>query len=123
MEALLARLQGQARFFALSNTNAEHLAHVKLNFRLFDRFEAVIASNEVGARKPEKAMFEAALERAEVAADEALYLDDLKPFIVEAQGLGLRGFHYTFNDAELRQALRGLGFELPSLDGHSVAAC
>jgi putative hydrolase of the HAD superfamily len=123
MEALLARLRGQARFFALSNTNAEHLAHLKLNFRLFDGFEAVIASNEVGARKPEQAMFDVALRRAGVAAGEALYIDDLQPFIEAAQGMGLHGFHYTFNDDVLRQRLLGLGFELGSLGGKAALSC
>jgi putative hydrolase of the HAD superfamily len=124
MEALLARLRGQVRFFGLSNTNAEHLAHLKRNFRLFDGFERVIASNEVGARKPEQAIFEAALGAAGLEAGEALYLDDLEPFILEARRRGWQGFHYTFNDADLRQALETLGFELPSLDGRSsTAAC
>ncbi len=122
MEALLARLKGQARFFGLSNTNAEHLAHLKRNFRLFDAFEKVIASNEVGARKPEKAMFDLALAAAGVKAEEALYLDDIEPFILQARGFGWQGFHYTFNDGELRQALQDGGFELPSLDGRSSTA-
>jgi HAD superfamily hydrolase (TIGR01509 family) len=119
MEALLARLRGQAPFFALSNTNAEHLAHIKMNFRLFDGFEGIVASNEVGARKPEPAIFAAALAKAAVAAGEAFYVDDLAPSVAAAQALGWQAFHYHFNDAELRAQLLGLGFELPSLQGRS----
>jgi putative hydrolase of the HAD superfamily len=123
MEALLARLQGQARFFTLSNTNAEHLAALKLNFRLLDRFEKVIASHEEGSRKPEPAFFHAALAKAGVAPGEALYLDDVEAFTEVGKSLGWQTFHYTFNDDALRQRLLELGFELPSLDGRSTAAC
>ena len=119
MEALLARLQGQAPFYALSNTNAEHLAHLKRNYRLLDSFAGIIASNEVGARKPEAAIYEAALAMAGVQADEALYIDDLGRLIEASRGLGLNAFHYSFNDADLRKALLDYGFELPSLDGRS----
>ena len=52
-------------------------------------------------------------------ADEALYIDDLGRLIEASRGFGLNAFHYTFNDGELRQALLGYGFELPSLDGRS----
>jgi HAD superfamily hydrolase (TIGR01509 family) len=119
MEALLARLRGQARFFALSNTNAEHLAHIKMNFRLLDGFEGILASHEVGARKPEAAIFAAALKGAGVAPEEALYLDDMLPFVEAARGFGWQAFHYHFNDDELRRTLLGMGFELPSLEGRS----
>ena len=121
MEALIARLKGQARFFALSNTNAEHLAAMKRNFRVLDGFEGIVASNEVGHRKPEPAMFAAALQRAGVKAGEALYLDDIAPFTEAARALGWNAFHYSYNDEALRQALLGYGFELPSLDGRSSA--
>jgi HAD superfamily hydrolase (TIGR01509 family) len=119
MEALITRLRGQARFFALSNTNAEHWGHVKMNFRVLDGFEGIVASHLVGARKPEAAIFEAALRMAGVAAEEALYLDDMKPFIETAKGLGWQGFHYAYNDDELRRDLLAMGFELPSLEGRA----
>lgn len=123
MEATLARLQGQAKFWALSNTNHEHLAHVRLNFRVFDTFDGFTASHEVGARKPEPAIFEAALRSLRLHPSEVLYLDDIAEFVEVGKGLGLRGFHYTYNDAELKEVLRGLGFTLPALDGRSGMAC
>lgn len=123
MEALLARLHGQARFWALSNTNHEHLAHVRLNFRVFDTFEGFTASHEVGARKPEPAIFEAALRSLRLHPSEVLYVDDVAEFVEVGRALGLRGFHYTYNDAELKDGLGRLGFELPPLDGRSSMNC
>lgn len=123
MEALLARLGGRLRLWALSNTNAEHLAHLRLNFRLFDAFEGFTASHEVGARKPEPAVFEHAIGRLGLAPEQILYLDDVEAFVQAGRGLGLRAFHYTYNDGELRAELERLGLELPPLDGRSVMAC
>jgi glucose-1-phosphatase len=123
MEALLARLQGRLRLWALSNTNAEHLAHVRLNFRLFDAFEGFSASHEVGARKPEAAIFEHALRGLGLPPGQVLYLDDVAAFIEVGRGHGLQGFHYTFNDAELRAELGRLGLDLPPLGGRSLLAC
>lgn len=123
MEATLARLGGQAKLWALSNTNHEHLAHVRLNFRVFDTFAGFTASHEVGARKPEPAIFEAALRSLRLPPDQVLYLDDIAEFVEVGRGLGLRGFHYTYNDAELKDELLRLGFTLPPLDGRSAMQC
>ena len=122
MEALITRLRGQARFFALSNTNAEHLAHIKLNYRVLDGFEGIVASNENGERKPDAAMFQKALQRAGVRGEEALYIDDIERFLAPAEAFGLQTFHYIYNDAEWRKRLLALGFELPPLSGRSFMA-
>lgn len=123
MEAMLARLRGQVRFWALSNTNPEHLGHVRLNFRLFDAFEGFSASHEVGARKPEKAIFEHAIKALDLPPEQILYLDDIEAFVEAGRGLGLQGFHYTYNDSALKAQIEALGLELPPLDGHSKLAC
>jgi len=123
MEALVARLRGQARFWALSNTNAQHLEHLRLNFRVFDTFEGITASHELGAAKPEPALYQAAIAGLGLAPQEILYLDDIPAYIEAGRGQGLQAFHYTFNDDELRRRLLGLGFTLPPLDGASAMAC
>ena len=123
MEALVARLSGQLRIWGLSNTNAEHLAFLRLHYRVLDRFEGITASHEAGAAKPEAAIYQAALRSLGVAPEQILYVDDVADYVAAGQALGLRAFHYTFNDAALRQRLLELGFELPPLDGASSMAC
>lgn len=123
MEALLARLRGRLRLWALSNTNAEHLGHARLHFRLFDGFEGFSASHQVGARKPEPAIFRHALAGLGLPPDRVLYLDDVEAFVEAGRAQGLRVFHYTFNDAALRRELERLGLDLPPLDGRSAMAC
>ena len=123
MEALVARLGGQVRFWALSNTNAEHLAFLRLHYRVLDRFEGITASNEVGAAKPEPAIYQAAVKALGVDPGDILYLDDVAAYVEAGRAQGLQAFHYTFNDAELRGHLRGLGLDLPPLSGKSALAC
>lgn len=122
-EALLARLGGRLRLWALSNTNAEHLGHVRLNFRLFDTFEGFTASHLCGARKPDPAIFRDAIVRLGLPPEQVLYLDDVVAFVEAGRAQGLRGFHYTFNDAELKDELARLGVDLDPLDGSSSLRC
>jgi HAD superfamily hydrolase (TIGR01509 family) len=123
MEALLARLQGQARFFALTNTNAEHFRHLKMNFRWIDEFDGIVASHELGLRKPEPEIYLKALEMAGVSAGQALYIDDVAAFTGTAATMGFQVFNYAFNDDELKKFLLELGFDLPALSGHSILSC
>jgi putative hydrolase of the HAD superfamily len=123
MEALVARLGTQLRFWGLSNTNAEHLAHLRLNYRVLRRFEGITASCEVGCAKPEAAIYRAALAALKVAPEEALYLDDVPEYVAAGAAAGLQVFHYTFNDLELKERLRTLGFELKPLEGASALRC
>lgn len=123
MEALLARLRPRPRLWALSNTNPEHLGHLKLNYRLLDGFEGFSASHLVGAAKPEPAIFRHALGGLGLDPGRVLYLDDMPEYVQAGRELGLGVFHYTFNDAELKAVLRELGFQLAPPDGRSAMAC
>ena len=52
----------------------------------------------LGLRKPERAMFRLALERAGVAAEQALFIDDREMNVLAAQEAGLNAYNW----AELR---------------------
>lgn len=117
MEALLAELRGQARLWGLSNTNADHLSHLKAAYPVLGALEGITASCEVGALKPEAAIYAAALRSLGLDGPEVLYLDDIADYVRAAEAFGIRGFHYTFNDAALRERLRSLGFRLAPRSG------
>lgn len=117
MEALLSELAGQVRIWGLSNTNAEHLAHLRGAYPVLGLFEGITASCEVGARKPEAALYVSALKALGIAAEEVLYLDDVEAYVKAAEALKFGTFHYRFNDAVLRRTLRLLGFSLPRRPG------
>ena len=115
MESLIQGLAGQVRIWGLSNTNAEHLRHLKTAYPVLGTFDGITASCEVGAAKPEPAIYAAALSSLGVPAAEVLYLDDVEDYVRAAQALGIRAFHYRFNDAALWRTLASLGFTLPPL--------
>jgi putative hydrolase of the HAD superfamily len=52
--------------------------------------DELVLSCEVGAAKPDPAIFEAALERLGVAPDEALFVDDQQDYCDGAAALGIR---------------------------------
>jgi HAD superfamily hydrolase (TIGR01509 family) len=116
MESLIKGLRGQVRVWGLSNTNPEHLRHLRAAYPVLGAFEGITASCEVGAAKPEAAIYGAALRSLGVPGAEVLYLDDIQDYVRAAEPLGIRGFHYTFNDAALHRTLRSLGLSVPPLD-------
>jgi putative hydrolase of the HAD superfamily len=75
-------------------------------------FDQVINSAVVGAAKPNRAIFAAALAAAGVDAPSALFVDDTPGHVAAARRLGIRGYWYT-NAARLREILQGYGL-LPS---------
>lgn len=55
----------------------------------------VIESCRVGLRKPDRRIFELALEQLQVAADEAVFCDDLEVNLTMPRELGMRTIHVS----------------------------
>lgn len=53
-------------------------------------FDVVVDSSEVGIRKPDPRIFQLALERLGITADEAIFLDDYAGNLQAAEALGIR---------------------------------
>ena len=56
---------------------------------LVDLFDVVVESSVIGVRKPEPRFYEIALERLDVAAEEAVFLDDLGVNLRPARAMGM----------------------------------
>ena len=123
MDALVGRLRGQAEFWGLSNTNDEHHATFRRNFRVFEAFRRIIGSHELGLRKPHPDIYKKALEIVGKPASRVLFVDDHPDNVAAAAAAGMKTFHYTFNDLEFKKTLLDLGFDLPPADGRSAMAC
>jgi putative hydrolase of the HAD superfamily len=73
--------------------------------------DGIVISAEVGASKPDRAIFERALETAGVAADEALHVGDTAEVdLAGARGAGLRAVHLdrSGSDESALKSLTGL---------------
>ncbi len=88
-------LKGRYKVALLSNINILHFEYLKKNFPVFDAFHNIIASFEVGLRKPDPLIYKKALDLLEAAPQDTFYTDDRPEFTEKARTLGIRGFVFT----------------------------
>lgn len=77
-------------------------------WQALDAFDVVITSGEVGVMKPDPRIYRLALDRLDISAPEAIFVDDASENVEAARRVGLHAvqFHDTPQTlAELRQAL------------------
>ncbi|MEU8357481.1 HAD-IA family hydrolase [Nonomuraea sp. NPDC048882] len=95
---LLARAQQHVPVIIVTNamdTLEEHLDRLGLTYFADD----VVSSARVGMAKPDPRIYEIAAERAGVAPERCLFVDDRLPNVEAARALGMTGVHYrSFHD-------------------------
>ncbi|GAA3536371.1 hypothetical protein GCM10022419_015110 [Nonomuraea rosea] len=98
VRALLARVQQHVPVIIVTNamdTLELHMDQLGLTYFADD----VVSSARVGVAKPDRRIYEIAVERAGVAAERCLFIDDRLPNVEAARALGMTGLHYrTFGD-------------------------
>ncbi len=94
LEALGRVRRGVPRVL-VSNTNALHWEGVLRAFDLTGLVDGAVLSFEVGAAKPDRAVFEAALARAGAPPEAVLYGDDRADYVAAAREFGLSAFVVT----------------------------
>ena len=94
--------------FGLTNMPAEVDAMIFAMSPAFARLKHIVVSARVGAVKPEPRIFEIVCERAGMAPDELLFVDDSAVNIAAAQALGF-DVHRFDDPAALAPALRARG--------------
>jgi len=89
------RLKKNYRIGLLSNTNILHYKHIKENFPIFNVFEKIFLSFELGAAKPDKAIYQKVIKALGVLPENIFYTDDRAELIKSASGLGIKSFIFT----------------------------
>lgn len=84
--------------FVLSNTNELHFRYISDKYPVFELFDELILSYEVGAKKPEKKIYNEIFKKTDVAPEEILYIDDVEENVDMARSLGIQGI--VFNEAQ-----------------------
>ncbi|MCH4824181.1 HAD family phosphatase [Gramella lutea] len=91
------------KLILLSNTNENHIEHIKRNVPFYDEFkkcfDAFYLSHEIGMRKPNTDIFEYVLEQQNIEAKDSLFIDDTFENTETASRLG---FH-TWNIEPTRE--------------------
>jgi len=98
-DVLLEKLSKTYRLALLSNTDAIHVAHMEANYSFFEFFPARLYSCAVGASKPSPLIYLEALRACKVQSNEAVYVDDVLPYVEAARNLGMAGIHYQSPEA------------------------
>jgi epoxide hydrolase-like predicted phosphatase len=75
-------------------------------------FHGVVISGEEGIRKPARRMYELGAERAGVAPEQCVYVDDLPFNLTPAEELGMATVHHTSAETTIPALERLLGVSL-----------
>lgn len=97
-EQLLQHLKDSHHLACLSNTNVIHWQRLP---RLHALFDSCFLSHEIGHVKPDRVVFEYALEHLEVRPEDVCFFDDLLLNVSAAREVGIRAFHVqSFSEIE-----------------------
>ncbi len=96
------------RLYALSNWSAETFPFARRRFEFFDWFDHVVISGEVGLVKPDRAIFDHLLAKAERRAAECVFIDDSPGNVAAAGSLGFDAIHFQ-SPAQLSDELMNRG--------------
>ena len=108
-ESLLEGLAARYRLLLLSNTNALHFAMLRENYgHLLRHFHDLILSYEVGAMKPQPAIYRTALQRADCLPGECFYTDDIAPYVEAARHMGIDAVQFESRE-QIEKELRDRG--------------
>ncbi|MCA9005815.1 MAG: HAD family phosphatase [Planctomycetaceae bacterium] len=91
------------RLVLLSNTCVSHFEFIWNEYEVLQRFDDFVTSYTAGAIKPERAIFECALEKIQCAPEEAFYTDDIPEYISLARQLGLQAEVFTDTESLIQQ--------------------
>lgn len=91
---LSKRLKRHYKIALLSNVNILHFEYLKHNFPIFDTFDPILVSYEIGFVKPSPMIYQKAIDVLGCRPGEIFYTDDRKELIDAAKELGLRGYVY-----------------------------
>ncbi|GMU58597.1 MAG: hypothetical protein AMXMBFR34_03600 [Myxococcaceae bacterium] len=95
MARVVEGLVGKTRLVLLSNTHDQHVAWLRPRLPVLEKFDALVLSCEVGAVKPERAIYQRAVDAAQVPAHRAVFFDDVARYAEAAIEAGLQGRVFT----------------------------
>ena len=89
--------------FAISNFGAESWAQFRPSAPIFGLFSDIVISGQEKLIKPDREIFELALQRFARSPEQCLFIDDRLDNVETAEALGLTGHHFIDSPALERQ--------------------
>jgi len=96
------------RIFALTDNVHEIVAYLKTRHRFWNVFEGAVVSAEIGMLKPAPAIFQHAIDKFCVLAEETAFFDDVEANVDGARSIGLEARVFT-TPSRCEADLRALG--------------
>ena len=107
--AFIRSMRGDRRTALLSNAWDDLRGLVDNDWKIANAFDELFISAEVGLAKPDHRIYQLALDRLGVAADQALFVDDIDENVDAAHWLGMHAIQFRSSGqaiAEVRRYLR-----------------
>ncbi len=108
---LVRGLKPRYKLALLSNTSEWDFEYGIRTMEVFDLFDAVSLSFEVGALKPDRKIFYDSLTKLNVEPGESIYVDDIEEYVQAARRIGIHAIHYT-SHPDLCDSLKELNISL-----------
>lgn len=80
--------------YGLTNWSAETFYRIRHKHEFLDWFEEIVVSGDVGLAKPDPAIYQILLQRAQAPAERCLFIDDSATNIAAADELGFMTIHF-----------------------------
>jgi putative hydrolase of the HAD superfamily len=94
------------RVGVLSNSWGSRPFDPYASWRLVERFDVVVISDQVGMRKPEPAIFRLILDRLALPGEQCVFVDDVASYLPAGRALGMATVHATDPDATVAELHR-----------------
>ena len=110
--ALLADLRSAGyRLLGLSNFSAETFPWCRARYPVFEAFDDIVISGEVGIAKPQPEVYTLLCARNRLLPAQAVFFDDSPTNVAGAHAVGMPAFAFTTAD-QARADLRTLGIDV-----------
>lgn len=108
--ALLKRIKeaGQHKLIGLTNWSHETFPVAQARFPFLSWFDGIVVSGTEKMKKPDQRIYQLTLNRYQLNAEHAVFIDDKKENVVAAQALNIHGIAYK-NAQNLEEELLQLG--------------
>lgn len=81
--------------YALTNFSMEKWSLTKPRYPVFELFDGIVVSGDVGLVKPDPRLYRLLLERFELAAQDCLFVDDAPANVSGAEAIGMKAHRYV----------------------------
>jgi 2-haloacid dehalogenase len=94
--------------YCLTNFSTEKFPLMRRRFDVFDLFDGIVVSAEIGMVKPDPAVYRYLVERFGLEAPSCLFVDDVEANVGAASSIGMQAVHYL-SGRQLRRDLQMRG--------------